>query len=321
LLLPGKQWSAVSGQLQGCKGSAKICRMKHIVASRPNTYTGGSLERAGHLRADDAWIAKALNNPASRFVTFWNGDPVIDGAAENPRAAFTARPAGDAPWVFLGLQDGESIFAADISAGAEPADAVAEMWTLTGTLPPDDAVILATARAMLHWRANNRFCAVCGHANQPVRGGYVLHCSNCATEHFPRSDPAVIMLVIRGEKLLLGQSHRFPAGRNFFSTLAGFVEPGESLEDAVRREVHEETGVHVGAVHYHSSQPWPFPASLMLGFYAEGLSDEITLEVAEMRDARWFTRADINNREALGFSLPPHTSIARRLIEDWLSQA
>jgi NAD+ diphosphatase len=127
------------------------------------------------------------------------------------------------------------------------------------------------------------------------------------------------MLVARGDRLLLGQSHKFPKERNFYSTLAGFVEPGESLEDAVRREVFEEVGVLVGAVRYHSSQPWPFPASLMLGYYAEALSEEIVLETAEMRDARWFSRADIEDRKSLGFNLPPQDSIARRLIDDWLN--
>jgi NAD+ diphosphatase len=146
-----------------------------------------------------------------------------------------------------------------------------------------------------------------------------MHCTNCGTEHFPRSDPAVIMLVAREDRLLLGQSHKFPADRNWYSTLAGFVEPGESLEDAVRREVFEEVGIRVGDVVYHSSQPWPFPASLMLGFYGEGLNEDIVLDTTEMRDARWFTRADIANRDALGFGLPPNDSIARRLIEDWLA--
>ncbi len=152
-----------------------------------------------------------------------------------------------------------------------------------------------------------------------MRGGYVLVCTQCGAENFPRTDAAVIMLVTRGEKLLLGQSQNFPPERNMYSTLAGFVEPGESLEDAVRREVFEEVGVRVGEVAYHSSQPWPFPGSLMLGFYGEGLSEEIVLDPVEMRDAKWFSREEIANREALGFNLPPDVSIARRLIEDWLA--
>jgi len=299
--------------------------MDHITPSRPNAYTGGTLDRAAHHREDDAWIAAALADAASRFVIFLQGRTLIAGMEQRaPRAALIARP-NVSSFIFLGLQDGAPIFATAIDsmedlAGEPPEDAAfTDMRGITGNLPPDDATILATARAMLHWHAKTRFCSVCGGRNKPIRAGYVMHCTQCGEEHFPRTDPAVIMLVARGNKLLLGQSHKFPKERNFYSTLAGFVEPGESLEDAVRREVFEEVGVRVGEVRYHSSQPWPFPASLMLGYYAEALTDEIVLETAEMRDARWFTRSDIENRKELGFNLPPHDSIARRLIDDWLN--
>ena len=303
----------------------QVHAMRRIIPGRPNPYTGGRLDRAGHLRADDAGLHAMLHHPASRFTIFWNGQALITG--ENvPQAALTARPESDAPWVFLGLQDDTPIFAMDLSAYADPYSvlprapgAFTDLRNLTSLLPTDDATILATARGMLHWRATHKFCPACGGGMVPARGGWVMLCSQCGAENFPRSDPAVIMLVVRGEYLLLGQSHKFPPNSNFYSTLAGFVEPGESLEDAVRREVFEEVGVRVGEVAYHSSQPWPFPASLMLGFYAQGLTEEIVLEEAEMRDARWFSRADIANRKALGFNLPPQDSIARRLIEDWLA--
>lgn len=299
--------------------------MRPIIPRRPNAYTGGRLDRAAHLREDAAWLAKTLADPASRFTLFWRGHALIEGDATAPRAALLARPRGqDAPWVFLGLLEGRPIFALDVSADAQPqaapGSAFLDLRTITGLLGVDDAGLLATARAMLHWRAHAGFCPVCGNATAPMRGGWVVLCLKCRAEHFPRSDPAVIMLVTRGEKLLLGQSHKFPTERNFYSTLAGFVEPGESLEEAVRREVLEEVGVRVGEVIYHSSQPWPFPASLMLGYYAQALSEEIVLETAEMRDARWFTRGDITNRRALGFALPPADSIARRLIDDWLAE-
>jgi len=297
--------------------------MDHITASRPNAYTGGTLDRAAHRREDDTWIAAALADSKSRFAVFFQGRTLITGMAQRtPRAALVARPNA-APFIFLGLQDGTPVFAAALESLEDlaevPEDAeFTDMRGITGNLTPDDATILATARAMLHWHAKTRFCSVCGGSNRPIRAGYTLLCTQCGEEHFPRTDPAVIMLVARGDRLLLGQSHKFPKERNFFSTLAGFVEPGESLEDAVRREVFEEVGVRVGAVRYHSSQPWPFPASLMLGYYAEALSEEIVLETAEMRDARWFSREDIENRKELGFNLPPHDSIARRLIDDWL---
>jgi NAD+ diphosphatase len=303
--------------------------MDNISPAKPNPYTGGNLDRAAHRREDAAWIDAALRSAASRFVIFWQGKTLVTGLEDRaPRAALQARPAGEHHAIFIGQHEGQPVFAIDVSHLDDPhaqlnlpAMAFTDMRQITGTLPADDATILATARAMLHWRAKTGFCSVCGARNIPIRGGYVMHCTACGTEHFPRTDPAVIMLVAKGDKILLGQSHKFPPERNFYSTLAGFVEPGENLEDAVRREVLEEVGVRVGKVAYHSSQPWPFPASLMLGYYAEGLSEEITLETAEMRDARWFTRADIENRQALGFNLPPHDSIARRLIDDWLAQA
>jgi NAD+ diphosphatase len=295
--------------------------MRRIIPSRPNFYSGGTLDRAAHLREDSAWLDGALRDPASRFVLFSQGRPMIDDDQPAvPRIKFSAPPAGTYPWVFLGLQDGTPVFAADVSGDGVNTD-FTDMRMLAGALPADDATILATARGMLHWRAKSGFCSVCGGPNTPIRGGYVLHCTQCEAENFPRTDPAVIMLVTSGDRLLLGQSHRFPVDRNFFSTLAGFVEPGESLEDAVRREVFEEVGVRVGEVAYHSSQPWPFPASLMLGFYGEALSEEIVLQASEMRDARWFTRDEVAGSESLGFSLPPPSSIARLLIDDWLSAA
>ncbi len=180
-----------------------------------------------------------------------------------------------------------------------------------------EAAILAYARGLMHWQSRTRFCGVCGSPCVPRSAGHVMHCTGCETDHFPRSDPAVIMLVVREDRALLGHATRFVDG--MYSTLAGFVEPGESLEEAVRREVFEETGVSVGEVAYHSSQPWPFPQSLMLGFYGEGLSEEITFHDAELADARWFSRAMCRNPEAHGFRLPGPDSIARRLIEDWMA--
>jgi NAD+ diphosphatase len=174
----------------------------------------------------------------------------------------------------------------------------------------------------MHWRTKHGFCGVCGHTCEQRAAGNVLHCTNatCGTQHFPRTDPAVIMLVHRGDRALLGHSARFPIA-NMYSTLAGFVEPGESLEEAVAREVFEEAGVRVANVTYHSSQPWPFPASIMLGFHAEALCDTIVVDRDELTDARWFTRAEVRAAEAHGFTVPRGDSIARRLIEDWLAAA
>jgi NAD+ diphosphatase len=185
-------------------------------------------------------------------------------------------------------------------------------------VPRPEASVLAHARGLLHWRQRNKFCGVCGNACEVKSAGHAMQCTVCKTQHFPRTDPAVIMLVHRNGKALLGHSTRFPRA-TMYSTLAGFVEPGETLEEAVRREVLEESGIVVGEVHYHSSQPWPFPGNIMLGFYAEGLTDEITIDPEELKDARWFSRDEMRNSEAHGFALPRVDSIARRLIEDWLA--
>jgi NAD+ diphosphatase len=307
-------------------------RVTLIFASRPNPYTGSPLDRAVHRRDDAAWIAAAHEDPQSLFTPVWRARNLMrsveDGRPEavylSGEAAAAFRMAGG-PWAFLGLLDSRPLFAVDVSAVDDPLPLLPESFgvfedlrNVPGLLPPGDASVHAHARGLMHWRNRHRHCGVCGGACAPRSAGHVMQCTACEAQHFPRTDPAVIMLVTRGDRALLGHSHRFPRV-TMYSTLAGFVEPGESLEEAVAREVLEESGVVVGRVQYHSSQPWPFPASIMLGFYAEGLSEEITLDTAELRDARWFSRAEIRNHEALGFHLPRPDSIARRLIEDWVA--
>jgi NAD+ diphosphatase len=195
-----------------------------------------------------------------------------------------------------------------------------ELRPLAPLLPADSASLLAYARALGLWRTRHRFCGACGAANLPARAGHVMRCSreSCGNETFPRLDPAIIVLVIdaSGERALLGRQATWPTGR--YSTIAGFVEPGESLEDAVAREVLEETGVQVAEVAYDSSQPWPFPSSLMLGFRAIARTDAITLRDGELEDARWFTRADL---EAGHPALPPAGAISARLIDGWFNRA
>jgi NAD+ diphosphatase len=187
-------------------------------------------------------------------------------------------------------------------------------------LDHDRGAILAYARGMLHWHRQHRFCGICGSPTISAEAGHVRHCTNhdCGAHHFPRTDPAVIMLVHDGDRCLLGRQAKWPKGR--FSTLAGFVEPGESLEDAVAREVLEETGIRIGDVAYHSSQPWPFPGSIMLGFSAEARSTEIQVDEREIETAHWFERGWLlDHRDDPDFHLPPADSISRRLIEDWLA--
>ncbi|MDW8399251.1 MAG: NAD(+) diphosphatase [Acetobacteraceae bacterium] len=312
--------------------------MSPIRARRSNPYTGSPLDRASALRDNPAAVAERLADPASLFVPVWRGQSLL---AERPgggrqavllrgEAAALLRGAGggpEAPWALLGLWNGTACFALDLSAEADPLPLLppglgrfADLRAAAGLLPAKEAALLAHARGLMHWRGRQRFCGACGGPTAPRSAGNALLCEGCGTVHFPRTDPAVIMLVVRGEHCLLGHSGRFPNPR-MYSALAGFVEPGESLEEAVRREVAEETGVIVGAVHYHSSQPWPFPASIMLGFHAEALSEEILPDPAELEDARWFHREALRDPESLGIVLPRADSIARRLIEDWLEAA
>ncbi|EHM00331.1 hydrolase, NUDIX family [Acetobacteraceae bacterium AT-5844] len=309
--------------------------MLSVPASRPNAYTGSPLDRVSGQRDDEAFVAAALASPDALFVPVWRSQSLMKGVEEGrPEAILLSAEAAAAvrmaegPWALLGLWEGRPVFAVDCSAAEDPLPLLPEgfgrfsdLRGVAGLLPAGEASVLAHARGLLHWRLRHRFCGVCGAPCAPRSAGNAMVCTACNTQHFPRTDPAVIMLVVRetaeGPRVLLAHSTRFP-NTTMYSTLAGFVEPGESLEEAVRREVLEETGVQVGQAWYHSSQPWPFPASIMLGFHAEGLSEDITIDPAELRDARWFSREDLRNHAALGFSLPRPDSIARRLIEDWL---
>jgi NAD+ diphosphatase len=267
-----------------------------IRASRPNVYTGSPLDRAGEKRDDEAWIADALAHGQTLFAPVWRARNLMRGQPQGePRGVFLEGEAAAGlrgvahDWAFLGLLEGRPVFAVDVSGTDDPAPLVAEgefvdLRATAGLLPGHDASILAHARGLLHWRSKHRFCGVCGAACAPRSAGHVMVCTGCGAQHFPRTDPAVIMLVSTGDRALLGHSARFP-NSTMYSTLAGFVEPGESLEEAVAREVFEEVGVRVGSVYYHSSQPWPFPASIMLGFYAEALTEAITIDPSEIADA------------------------------------
>ena len=304
--------------------------MTLILARRPNIYSGSPLDRAGHLRDDAAWIAAALANPETLFVPIWRARTLvvdtpggIEAVMLSNAAAAAVRDVGG-PWAFLGLMDGTPVFTIDASTAQDSTTLVPyavghfeDLRFLAGRLSPNDAAILAHARGLMHWRTKHRFCGVCGAPCEPRSAGHAMVCTSCGTTHFPRTDPAVIMLVHRDDRALLGHSQRFPS-TTMYSTLAGFVEPGETLEEAVAREVLEESAIRTGRVTYHSSQPWPFPANIMVGFYAEALTEDITIDTTELRDARWFTRAELRDHERLGFSLPRPDSIARRLIEDWM---
>lgn len=288
-----------------------------------NVFAGPYLNRASHLREDAAWFAGALADAGSRVIPVWNSRSLIVDAGE-PRAGFLGigeiplerRNADDL--ILLGKLDESSVFAYEVES-MEPPQLTAggrfeDLRLVASLLRPDEAGLLGYARAMTSWRRRHRFCGTCGARTVAAKSGHVLVCTSpsCRHEQFPRLDPAIIVLVSDGDRALLGRQASWPAGR--YSTIAGFVEPGESLEDAVAREVWEETGVEVEAVEYHSSQPWPFPASLMLGFTARAVTKEVHLHDEELEDARWFSRTDI----AAGVPhLPPSQSISYRLIEHW----
>ena len=290
----------------------------------PNVFSGPYLERAAHLRKDAAFVEAALRDPGSVLVPLWRSRSLLRHGEIDCRAALVTvrhelrRSVPDAELVMLGRFHGRVCFAAELTTEEPPrvpeGSAFDDLRLAGGLLPQDEAGLLAYARAMVLWRARHRHCGSCGASTRPASAGHVMRCGNpaCGAEHFPRLDPAIIVLVTDGGRALLGRQASWPAGR--YSTIAGFVEPGESLEDAVAREVLEETGVTVTDPAYHSSQPWPFPSSLMLGFTATASADSVPRADEELEDARWFTREDL---AAGNPALPPPQSVSYRLIEDW----
>ncbi|GAA3050782.1 NAD(+) diphosphatase [Actinokineospora globicatena] len=270
-------------------------------------YSGMALDRAGARRTDAAWLDTL--RPHGHALAFWRDRCLV-------RDGRPVRTAATDDAVFLGLDGDTGLFARDLSEmdeeaalAAAGADTAADIRGLFADLGPEDATRLAYARGLLHWRRNQRFCGACGSAAVDSHAGHVRKCSGCGKLLFPRIEPAVIVLVEHEDRCLLGR-HR---GARGFSTLAGFVEIGESLEDAVRREVAEESGVAVGAVEYLASQAWPFPSGLMLGFRAEAVSPDIAVDRDELEEARWFTRAEV---AALGDRRPD--SVESFLVDRWL---
>ena len=291
----------------------------------PICFSGNPLDRASARRPDEAWIA--AQRQAGRYLPFWQMKPLLTADA---KAAFL-------PWaqtwegctvIFLGLEGEQALFAVDLG-NAETPPALAptlegsefrDMRAAAFVLPGRDTAIAGQAKALLDWHARHGFCPNCGHASAPKDGGWRRHCPNCGAEHFPRTDPVVIMLPTFGDECLVGRNVRFVGG--LWSAFAGFVEPGETMEEAVRRELLEEVALDVGAVRYTSSQPWPFPSSLMLGCYAEALSKDFTIDGNEIAQARWITRDEARARLAEKIvdemKLPAVIAIAHRLIRDWV---
>ncbi len=290
-----------------------------------NVFAGAFVDRADEKRKDPDWILAAAASDDGLFVPVWGERCLVGG--EPPRIVLLERRQAETlctdpeQLIFLGLFRDRPAFALPIAA-ADPAPFAdlgdyQDLRFLGTHLAADEANLAAHARALAIWHSKQLYCGACGAPARPEVGGNVRRCcdDSCGQNLFPRVDPAIIVLVARDDRCLLGRQPSWPEAR--YSTIAGFVEPGESVEDAVRREVFEETNVHVGRVHYHSSQPWPFPSSLMLGFMADATSDDIVLNDGELEDARWFTRDELRS----GFpKLPFRISIARRLVDDWLER-
>jgi NAD+ diphosphatase len=297
----------------------------------PLGYTGNALERASELRREAAAIAALETDPRARAYVIGGELIVMRKSAEAGHPAFAlgeARAlAAPRETIFLGLLDGAGRFGFGIDAEAAEALKGRDDLVLSdlrsiavqGLVAPDHLPPLAEAKALVSWHARHRFCSVCGTPTQTADAGWRRDCPACRTEHFPRTDPVVIMLATEGERCILGRQARFAPG--MWSCLAGFVEPGESIEEAVRRETREETGIVCGRVDYVASQPWPFPMSLMIGCRVEALSREITVDRSELEDARWFTREEVltmlARRHPQNLTAPPPVAIAYHIIRAW----
>ncbi len=278
------------------------------------TFAGSFLDRADKLRSDEADIARRLADPASRAIPFWRGKPLFDLTEAGPRLAWIGATEAlvaesPEPPIFMGLDEsGVSHFASDVSHIAPPDEAPAEfvdrrtldlsetrkfvdLRSIMGEIDKRDAGVAAAAKGVFEWRSTHRFCANCGAKNRVGHAGWRFDCPECGRQHFPRTDPVVIMLILDGDRALLGRQAVWPP--RMYSLLAGFMEPGESVEEAVRREVMEEAGVPVGEVRYVTSQPWPFPASLMIGCVGRATETTIRRADTELEDAIWAPKAEV----------------------------
>lgn len=277
----------------------------------PEVFFGGAgLDRADLLRAQPARVAELAANDDARELQWADGLPLLD-----PDGRLAWGPVSD-PLLFLGL-DGDS----PCFSSLPQIDAGRLAFGLLADLDDHDAPLFACALSLANWHARHGHCSVCGQPSELVRSGWSRRCPGCGAEHFPRSDPVVIMLTEHDGRLLLGRQPHYPPGR--YSALAGFVEPGETIEAAVAREIREEAGIDVTNVRYVASQPWPFPSSLMIGCHATALSDGLTVDFTELEDARWFTREEVASALAHAedppFLPPPRHAIARTLLDEWLA--
>lgn len=296
-------------------------------------FAGNPLDRCEAERRSEDWIAAQIDLPSTRFLAFHKLQVLTDSEAGRTSLHWLEGSAGaayarnKAP-VLLGRMNDSVHFAVDVSQLEDPIAALGvpnsqfmdcRMAAMNMDIP--ETGIIAQAKAQVDWHIRHRFCSVCGTVSEPRRGGHVRVCPNCKTEHFPRTDPVAIMLVTDDDRCLLGQPKGPLVRTGIYSALAGFIDQGESLEEAVRREVKEEAGLEVGAVRYHSSQPWPFVSSLMIGCHAEARTTDIHMDTEEMHDVRWFSRDEIieaSEGRHPKLKLPGPIAIAHHLIKAWI---
>ena len=280
-------------------------------------FSGPGLDRADALRARPEAIARLASDPRARTMKWAEGAPALDA---DGRIAWG--PALGKEPLFLGFDHERRPCFSTLPDG-EAETTGAARFALLGSLSDEDAPLFAAALSLANWHRRHRFCSNCGQPTVPNRGGWSRACAACGAEHYPRVDPVVIMLAEHDRRLLLGRQPQYPERR--YSALAGFVEPGESLEGAVARELKEEAGIDVADVAYVASQPWPFPSSLMIGAHARALDDRLTIDTTELDDARWFTRQEVadalDGKEGAAFLPPPRFAIARTLLEWWIRTA
>ena len=301
--------------------------MNHLQLSSLNLFSSQTTDRAPEQRNTETTLGCLINSESSRFLPVSGGNVFVRREASGYRAALLSLREFEKTfgvldeYVYLGREFDRHYFAAIVEENSSEYGEFADLRTFAALLDERHAALLSYARAIVNWRRTQAFCGSCGARTVARFGGHMLQCTapQCTRQHYPRTDPAIIVLVELGDEALFGRKSEWPENR--YSTIAGFVEPGESAEQAVIREVAEETGIQVESAHYHSSQPWPFPGTLMLGYQAQAASRSISLNDKELEDARWLSRKQISEGLATGqFQLPTDISISFRLIEDWYNK-
>lgn len=283
-------------------------------------FTGSPLDRADHLRLDESRLAEMASSLAARLLRLSSLDPVLDEAGRLSWGSL-AELEDEAEAIFLGLHGDVPLFAPLVRA--DPGQRAWSVFAILGLMAPEEAAIWGAARSLIEWHNRHLFCGRCGSPTRTFRGGWGRRCAGCGLEHFPRVDPVVIMLAEHDGRVLLGRQPQYPPGR--YSALAGFIEPGESIEEAVARELGEEAGIQVSGVRYVASQPWPFPGQLMIACTADAASDSITLDRNELEDAIWASRAEVSaalaGDPAASFIAPPSFAIAHTLLRYWADRS